>query len=68
MDCYVPDEDFVFYESKQDMISKIEYYLKHEDERVAIARNGYERTVANHTYNVNFLVFTPETISLLQKC
>ena len=50
MDCYVPGEDFVYYESKEDLLSKIDYYLKHEDERISIARNGFERTAANHTY------------------
>ena len=50
MDCYVPGEDFVYYESKKDMLDKIAYYLKHEDERIAIAKNGFERTAANHTY------------------
>lgn len=50
MDCYIPGEDFVYYESKEDLLSKIDYYLKHDDERTAIARNGFERTAANHTY------------------
>ena len=50
MDCYIPGEDFVYYESKEDKFAKIDYYLKHEDERVAIAQNGFERTAANHTY------------------
>lgn len=49
-DCYVPGEDFVYYESKNDLLAKIDYYLKHEDERIAIAKNGFERTAANHTY------------------
>ena len=50
MDCYIPGEDFVYYESKDDLLAKIDYYLKHEDERAAIAQNGFERTAANHTY------------------
>lgn len=50
MDCYVPEEDFVYYESKEDLLSKIAYYLKHEDERIAIAKNGFKRTAENHTY------------------
>ena len=50
MDCYIPGEDFIYYESKEDMLAKIDYYLKYEDERAAIAKNGYERTKANHTY------------------
>lgn len=50
MDCYIPGEDFVYYESKQDLLDKIDYYLNHDDERIAIAKNGFERTAANHTY------------------
>ena len=50
MDCYVPGEDFIFYESKEDMLAKIDYYLCHEDERIAIAKNGFERTSSHHTY------------------
>lgn len=50
MDCYVPGEDFVYYKSKNDLLSKIDYYLKHDDGRISIARNGFERTAANHTY------------------
>lgn len=49
-DCYVAGEDFVFYESKEDLINKIDYYLTHEDERVAIAQNGFSTTAAHHTY------------------
>ncbi len=49
-DCYTADEDFVYYESKDDLINKIDYYLKHEDERIEIAANGYQKTAANHTY------------------
>lgn len=49
-DCFVPGEDFVYYESKDDLLNKIDYYLSHEDERRAIAANGFARTAANHTY------------------
>lgn len=49
-DCYVPGEDFVYYEDKEDMISKIDYYLSHESERKEIAQNGFNRTAQNHTY------------------
>ena len=50
MDCYIPGEDFIIYESKEDLLNKIDYYLSHEEERAAIARNGFERTAAHHTY------------------
>ena len=49
-DCYVPGEDFVFYESKEDLLAKIDYYLTHEDERKTIAESGFNRTAAHHTY------------------
>lgn len=49
-DCYTPDEDFVFFESKEDLLYKIEYYLSHEEERKAIAHNGFKKTKKYHTY------------------
>ncbi|MCR5785758.1 MAG: glycosyltransferase [Eubacterium sp.] len=47
---FVPGEDFVYFESKKDLLEKIDYYLKHEDERKAIARHGQETIAAHHTY------------------
>ena len=49
-DLFVPGEDFVYYENKEDLVRKVGYYLKHEDERKAIARNGHEKVAARHTY------------------
>jgi glycosyltransferase involved in cell wall biosynthesis len=40
-------EDFVSYENTNDLLDKIEYYLKNEDEREEIAKNGYE-TICKH--------------------
>ena len=50
LDYFVPGEDFVFYENKEDLLWKIDYYLEHEEERQAIARNGYDKVSAGHTY------------------
>ena len=47
---FVPGEDFVYYESKRDLMEKIEYYLGHEDERRNIARRGHDKILADHTY------------------
>ena len=47
---FVPGEDFVYYESKRDLMEKIEYYLGHEDERRDIARRGHDKILADHTY------------------
>lgn len=47
---YAPDKEMVFYDSVPDLIEKIKYYLEHNEEREAIARAGYERTIRDHTY------------------
>ena len=43
-------KDFDYYESKEDLLAKIDYYLSHEDERQAIAGNGHDKIAAAHTY------------------
>lgn len=48
---FVPDEDIVLYDSIPDMLNKIDYYLTHEDERMTIAQNGYDKVQAMHTYD-----------------
>ena len=50
LDLFVPGEDFVYYENKKDLLQKIDYYLTHEEERKAIAKNGYDKVAAKHTY------------------
>ena len=50
MDCFVPGEDFVFYENNEDLLEKTDFFLRHESERREIARNGYEKVKAYHTY------------------
>ncbi len=49
-DYFTPGEDFEFYESKEDLLTRIDYYLTHEDERIAISRNGHDKVAAGHTY------------------
>lgn len=50
LDFFVPGEDFVFYESREDLLWKIDYYLKHEEERRAVAMNGRTKVAKGHTY------------------
>ena len=40
---FVPGVDYDFYSSREELLDKADYYLNHEDERVCIARNGYEK-------------------------
>lgn len=37
------EKELVVYESEEDLVQKIRYYLEHEDERIEIAKNGYEK-------------------------
>ena len=47
---FEPNKDFVYYESREDLIEKIDYYLEHEEERKSIARSGHDKVVAFHSY------------------
>ncbi len=49
---FEPGKDFVYFESRQDLMGKISYYLQHEDERKKIAENGYEIVRRDHTYDI----------------
>lgn len=47
---FVPDEDFVYFENMADLRDKVAYYLTHEDERIRIAQNGYQKMKRQHTF------------------
>ena len=49
---FTPGEDFVYYESHQDLLDRIGYYLKHEDERRRIAESAHRKVAADHTYDI----------------
>ncbi len=44
------DSEVVAYESAEDCVSKMQYYLSHETARAAIAQHGQQRTLSEHTY------------------
>lgn len=44
-------ENIITYSDKADLIEKVKYYLKHDDERNEMARKGYEHVKNNHTYD-----------------
>lgn len=54
-DLFVPGEDFVYYESNEDLLDKIDYYLTHEEERAVIAASGHAKAAAEHTWEVRLL-------------
>ena len=47
---FIPDVDYVYFESKDDLLNKCDYYLKHDDERIAIANNGHKKVKEFHNY------------------
>ncbi len=49
-DYYRFGKEVVCFDNVEDLIDKARYYLSHEDERDAIARAGYQRTMGEHTY------------------
>lgn len=49
-DDFVPEEDFVYYESEEDCLHKINYYLTHEAERLQIASNAGGKIKDRHTF------------------
>lgn len=49
-----PDKDFVYYSSIEELEDKAAYYIKHDTERVRIAKNGLHKIEQNHTYLKQF--------------
>ncbi|MDE6025403.1 MAG: glycosyltransferase [Lachnospiraceae bacterium] len=49
---FIPDEDIVLFDSIPDLLNKIDYYLTHDEERIQIAKNGYEKVKKYHSYDV----------------
>jgi spore maturation protein CgeB len=53
-DFYVPEREVACFTGVGELIRKIHHYLQRADEREAIARAGYERTMREHTYRHRF--------------
>ncbi len=47
---FTPGKEVVAYRSPEECVELIQYYLRHEGERNAIAQAGQKRTLADHTY------------------
>lgn len=47
---FIPGVDLATYRTPAECVSQTKYYLEHEEERMEIALNGYEKVHANHTY------------------
>lgn len=49
---FVPYEEYIPFESPEDLCGKIEYYLKNEEVRLTIAGNGYRRFIKDYSPKV----------------
>lgn len=47
---YMPGQDMAVYQTPEELIAKLEYYLSHEEERSRIAYNGLQRTLQQHSF------------------
>jgi spore maturation protein CgeB len=62
-DLFDPGREVVAYEDEDDLVEKLEHYLRHDDERLAIAAAGQRRTLAEHTYSQRM----PELAVMLER-
>lgn len=51
---YEKDKEIITNKSKEDLLKKINYYLKNDEKREQIAQAGYERTMKEHTWSKRF--------------
>ena len=47
---YEPGKEIVCYETKEDLLDKVKYYLRHPAERDRIRQAGLRRALAEHTW------------------
>jgi glycosyltransferase involved in cell wall biosynthesis len=64
---FEPDKEAVFYDSMEDAIQKIEYYLSHDAERERIARAGFARVHRDYDGETNLKQFLDWAIRLPRK-
>ena len=50
-DYFVIGEDLEVFSSEEELVDKVGFYLKHDDIREKIARNGYEKVRKYHSYD-----------------
>lgn len=51
---FVPGREVAVYETTDDLVEQVAYWLDHPRERAAIAEAGHRRALADHTYDQRF--------------
>ena len=54
-DYYLPGKELAIFKTAGELEDKCRYYLSHGQERAAIAKAGYERTIREHSYEQRFI-------------
>ena len=49
-DFFVIGRDIEVYHNLDELMEKVDYYLKHEDKRIRVAMNGYQKVRQDHNY------------------
>ena len=49
---FKPDQEFVYFDSLEDLVQKVQYYFVHETERERIARAGYQKVRECFSYEI----------------
>lgn len=58
LEYFEPGVDFVYYTDYEDLLVKVNHYLANDGEREKIAKNGYEKVKAYHTFEKRVRNFT----------
>ena len=53
-DFLTPGKEVATFESTDDLVERVGWWLSHDEERAAVAEAGYERVRAEHTYDHRF--------------
>lgn len=61
------DEEAIYYDNIDDAISKIEYYLEHDEERIKIAKAGFTRAWKDYGHEANLKKFLDWAITVPNK-
>ena len=51
---FEPGEEILTYQDEGELLDKVKYYLKHEDEGESIRIAGRQRALKDHTYQRRF--------------
>jgi spore maturation protein CgeB len=53
-DYFQPGREVAVFDDEDDLVSQVDYWVDHPDERAAVADAGYRRVLAEHTYDHRF--------------